>query len=199
MGAPSVIGLAVVCFVSTNIDNLLVTTAQLALTAEAKRRAVIAGQLAGFGIIVAASVLGAWLVADVPIRWIGLLGLAPITLGIRELVAHRRPEDAEPALESALPKASGFVSSALITLGNGGDNLAVYIPVLRRSGAAEGALFVLCLLAFDVLLCGGALALGRHRRTRMAVQRLGSSVKPVVYIVIGVIIVVRSGTLSHLI
>ena len=60
------------------------------------------------------------------------------------------------------------------------------------------SLFLLYLLVLDALLCAGALLLGRHPRTLVFVGKAGAYLIPVVYCVIGVIVLVRSGTLDGL-
>jgi cadmium resistance protein CadD (predicted permease) len=196
MTPAALVGVAVGSFVSTNIDNFLVTTAQFAAAPLQRVRRVAAGQLLGFAFIVLVSAAAAGALFELPTRWVGLLGLVPLALGIRGLVALRhRSQDQHDVNTSVAP---GLVAAALVTVGNGGDNLAVYIPILRASKLAEGIFFLLCLLVLDALLCAGALVLGRHPRTLGFVGRAGAYLVPVVYCVIGVIVLVRSGTFDGL-
>jgi cadmium resistance protein CadD (predicted permease) len=196
MTPAALIGIAAGSFVTTNIDNLVVTTAQFAAAPPQRVRRVAVGQLLGFAVILLASAAAAGALFELPTRWVGLLGLVPIALGIRGLVGLRhRSQDRYDVKTSVAP---GLVTTALVSVGNGGDNLAVYIPILRASTLAQGAFFLLCLLALDVLLCAGALLLGRHRRTLGFVGKAGAYLIPIVYCVIGVIVLVRSGTLDGL-
>jgi cadmium resistance protein CadD (predicted permease) len=97
-------------------------------------------------------------------------------LGIRGLVALRHRSQYQYDVKRSV--APGLVTASLVTVGNGGDNLAVYIPVLRESKLAESAFFVLCLLALDVLPCAGALLLGRHPGTLGFVGKAGAYLIP---------------------
>jgi cadmium resistance protein CadD (predicted permease) len=187
----SLLGLTLACFVSTNIDNLVVTTAQFAAAPPHRVRRIALGQLTGFLVIVGASAAAAGLLLEIPARWVGLLGLVPIALGVRGLLALRRPAGER---DPKWPVAAGFFTSTLVTIGNGGDNLAVYIPVLRQSDLAQGSFIVVGLIVLDVLLCGGAFLLGRHPRTLRVVDRAGAYLIPLVYCTIGVVVLVRAGT-----
>ncbi len=196
MGALSIIGLTTAAFASTNVDNGLATTAQLATSPPHRVRRIVSGQLAGFALIVALSAGGAAVLTEFPVWAVGLLGLVPIALGIRGFVElHRRRRDGTPRPE---PIGGGFFAAALVTVGNGGDNLAVYIPLLRQGSPLGGLLAVAWLLALDVGLCGLAVVVGRHPRTLAALERAGAWVTPLVYCVIGVAVLVRAGTFHHL-
>ena len=196
MAPAALVGIAVGSFVSTNIDNFVVTTAQFSAAPPQRVWRVVAGQFLGFAFIVLVSAAAAGALFELPTRWVGLLGLVPIALGIRGLMALRHRNQAQYDAQTSV--APGLVTAALVTVGNGGDNLAVYIPILRASKLAEGAFFLLCLLVLDALLCAGALLLGRHPRTLVFVGKAGAYLIPVVYCVIGVIVLVRSGTLDGL-
>jgi cadmium resistance protein CadD (predicted permease) len=192
----SIVGLTSVAFATTNVDNALATTAQLATSPPQRVRRIVAGQWSGFLVIVGLSAGGAAVLAAFPVWTVGLLGVVPITLGVRGFVALRRHRgDAAGRPESV---GSGFVAAALVTVGNGGDNLAVYIPLLRQAGPAAGTLAVVWLLALDVALCGLAVVLGRHPRTLATLQQAGAWVTPLVYCIIGIAVLVRAGTLRHL-
>ena len=195
MSALSAIGVTTAAFASTNVDNGLATTAQLATAPPHRVRRIVSGQLTGFATIVVLSAGGAAVLTAFPLWTVGLLGLVPIALGVRGLVAlrQRRSDAARPGAIGG-----GFFAAAIVTISNGGDNLAVYIPLLRQGSPAAGALAVVWLLALDVGLCGLAVVVGRHPRTLAGLERAGAWVTPLVYCVIGVAVLVRAGTLHHL-
>ena len=188
-------GVALASFVSTDVDNLVITSGQMAVAPPERLRAIAFGQLAGFSLLVAASAVAAAVLFDVPVRWIGLLGLVPLTLGVRALVALRRP-DASAA--PRWPVAGGALSAGLITIGNGGDNLAVYIPLFRGTGGVGTAVVVLVLLAADLVLLAIARVVGRHRTVLAGVERAGHYVIPFQYLAIGVAVLLRAGTIPGL-
>jgi cadmium resistance protein CadD (predicted permease) len=189
-------GVAVLSFASTNVDNFLVTTAQLAAAKPGRTRRIVEGEMFGTAVLVGASALVAAALVSIPTRWFGLLGLVPLTLGLRGLWALRRPE--ARVTTQKWPLAGGFTTSTAVTLGNGGDNLAVYIPLFRGTSVAGGALVVAVFAILDVLLCVAAVLVGRHPKTLRAVERGGVVVTPIVYCLIGVVVLLRAGTLSSL-
>jgi cadmium resistance protein CadD (predicted permease) len=76
----SVIGLGVVVFITTDIDDLLLLSAFFA-DQTIHTRAIVLGQFAGIGALTAISVVAALFALAVPEGWVGLLGLVPLALG----------------------------------------------------------------------------------------------------------------------
>lgn len=187
------LGVAAVSFAATNVDNLVVTTAQYAAAPVDRVRRITAGQLCGFAVVLGVSAGGAAALFEIPTRWIGLLGLVPLVLGLRGLVALVRSPDTPWG--SRWPVAGGFTTAALVTIGLSADNLAVYIPLFREHTVAAGAVVAACFTVFDVALCAGARLAGRHRRTVGFLQRVGSWLSPLVYCVIGVVVLIGAGTI----
>ena len=76
------------------------------------------------------------LLFEIPTSVIGLLGLVPLTLGGRGLLALRHPEGHSRVTRRAV--GGGFFAAAVVTIGAGGDNLAAYIPLFRVAPACVG-------------------------------------------------------------
>jgi len=196
-------GIAIVVYASTNIDDLLL----LALFfADPRMRvgAIVAGRLAGTALLVTLSAASALLALAVPPEWIALLGLVPLGLGVRLLIAllrARRAEDegarvedsSEDELAGRLTRtaASGFATQTFtvagVTLANSGDNLGVYIPLFAASPGAiatYAAGFVLMTLAWCLL---GYVVVNNpligHR-----IRRYGEALLPFVLIALGLFI-----------
>ncbi len=195
----ALIGIAAVSFVSTNIDNFLLASAQYAAAPPHRVRRITIGQLLGFALVVTASAAGAAALFEIPTAWIGALGLIPLALGVRAFLGlARRGANRDREANTRWPVAGGVITAALVTVGSSGDNLAVYIPLFHESTLLGGAAVVLCFIVFDLLLCWGAFALGRHPRTQGAVGRTGAWLTPIVYCIIGVVVLVRAGSLHWL-
>ena len=151
-------------FAATNADDLLLLAAFFA-DRNNRPAAVVLGQYAGIAALFGASVAMALAAAAIPDAALRLLGLLPIAIGVKSLL---RPSDAE----EKLPQAGRMASVAAVTIANGGDNLAVYVPLFAtRSGpelAVIGALFA----AMTALWCYAAArlvsqpALGRRLRSQ---------------------------------
>jgi cadmium resistance protein CadD (predicted permease) len=188
------LGTAIVVFVVTNIDDILLLAALFggALLA----RAVVAGQFAGIAVLTAVSVGAAYAATAVPGGWIRWLGLLPIALGLWLLVrlwrdrGARADDDDDVATERRLESTlhSQVVAVAAITIANGGDNLSVYIP-LFASDVSVIPLYVVVFTALTGLWCWLGWALVRNPVGGAVMARWGHILLPFVLIAIGVKIV----------
>src|SRR5271156_4198643 len=123
-------GLAIVLFVSTNVDDLLVLVGFFAHP-RFRARDIVAGQYAGVAVLFMLSVAGALLSLVIPRAYLGLLGIFPILIGIRRLLELRHdPAGTAPAnaLGTATGKYGNIASVALVAIANGADNVGVYLP-----------------------------------------------------------------------
>ena len=132
--AVSLAGAAAAAFVTTDVDNFLLASAQFAVAPADRLRRIGVGQFAGFMTLVGAALVASVALVDVPTRYIGLLGVVPLALGARRFVQWRRGQR-EITGPPGLPLVGGAGTAYVITLGSGGDNLAVYIPLFRLAGA----------------------------------------------------------------
>jgi cadmium resistance transport/sequestration family protein len=193
-----IVGTAAGVFAGTNVDDLIVLTVLfLAARASGRPKAwqVWAGQYGGIAALVLVSGLGALGLTLVPDRWVGLLGLVPLGLGVRGLIAAVRRVDGD---DEAPVVAGNAFAVAGVTIANGADNIAVYTPLFRTIGLGGT---VVTLVVFAVLIavwCLAASWLGSHRRVIAVVERWGHWLVPIVFIVIGAVIVAESGVLAEL-
>jgi len=195
-GLPAVLGLAAGAFAATNIDNAAVTVAMIAAAPAERAKRIALGQVIGFLVIVVASIGMAVLLFEIPTRVIGLFGLVPLALGLRGLLLLRHAEGRSRVARRAV--GSGVVAATVITIGAGGDNLAVYIPLFRVAGFAGTAVSLLVFALGELLLTLFVLRAGGHPRIRHAVTTFGVFAAPLLYCAIGVLVLVEAGTLSFL-
>ncbi len=170
-------------FVGTMIDNLFAFAAQLTLTPRARFSSVTVAQSLGVVMLVGlAAVVGSTL--DVlPIRAVGVLAAAPWALAWR-LWRHRHDELVESPRRGAL-------TTLLVTLGLGGDNLAVWIPLLRANGLVHEVALGLIFALWQVLFVAASWTLATHPRVIAWGQRSGRYFVPWLYVVLGFIILVE--------
>ncbi|WP_410561987.1 cadmium resistance transporter [Amycolatopsis sp. cmx-4-61] len=184
------LGRAAAMFAVTNVDDLVLLAVFFGRAAgrpgEEHRGAleVVAGQFLGFAAILAVSVagaLGAGLLPDGAVRWLGVL---PVLLGIRAAWQARNRDDDEPA------PATGVLGIALVCFANGGDNVGVYVPAFAATGPAGLVGYVVVFLLGVAVWC----VAGRFLATRPGIARVlarwGHVVLPVVLIALGVLILV---------
>lgn len=181
-------------FAATNIDDIVVLTVFFVAarrTGRPRPWQIVAGQYAGIGALVGVAVVVAAGLLVVPDPWTGLLGLLPIALGVRALLA-RRGDDEPPAV------VGGLLGVAGVTVANGADNVAVYVPVFRSLDPATGLVWLLVFAALVAVWCAAAALLGNHPRVVSLVGRAGHWLVPAVFIALGVVILTTSGVLPHL-
>jgi cadmium resistance protein CadD (predicted permease) len=182
-----VVAAAAGTFVGTDVDDLVVLTV-LFLAARAGRRPrpwqIWVGQYVGIAVLVGVSLLAALGLTVVPDRWVRLLGLLPLALGLWGFVqAVRGGEDDGPR-----PVAGTWPSVVGVTIANGADNLSVYTPIFRTLGPVAVSL---TLAVFAVGVAGWLLLaawLGSHRRIIAVVGRYGDWIVPGVFVLIGLVI-----------
>ena len=190
------VGLAFVAFASTNIDDIFVVSAFFAEPGM-RPRSVVIGQFVGIGALVLASLIAARLALTMPEGWVSLLGLVPLVLGVRRLVALRRSNDSDVgAGERRLQEEELVVESRIhsqvlavagVTIANGADNIAVYVPLFAASIGAIGVYSVVfaCMTA---LWCAVGYAAVNNRMVGGSLRRYGHVVLPLVLIVLGLYI-----------
>jgi cadmium resistance protein CadD (predicted permease) len=176
------IGIAVVMFAATNADDLVVLTIFFARPGCAPRQ-VLLGQLAGIGAVTAVSYTASRLALGVPHGWIPWLGIFPLLLGLRWLSLSRgRDLDAAPA-------ASAWWVVAGVTMANGGDNLAVYIPAFAIQTGTQNFITAATFLPLTLIWCGLACLAGRHPAWGPVISRICNRAAPFVLIVLGLWII----------
>jgi cadmium resistance protein CadD (predicted permease) len=81
-------------------------------------------------------------------------------------------------------------------IGNGGDNVAVLAPLFRVLGLADSVFVAAVLLVLDGVMCATALRAGRSSVIMRASERVGTILIPAVYTAIGILLLIRTGTLT---
>src|SRR5262245_37811878 len=115
------VGLAVVLFASTNLDDIFVLLVFLA-DPKFRVREVACGQYLGIAALVAISLVlsvVSLVMSPAYIRW---LGLVPILIGLKKLFDLWRNHD-EPDTTTTRPGLNQIFTVAAITIANGGDNI----------------------------------------------------------------------------
>lgn len=175
--------------VATNLDNLAVLLVLL-LTVGAGR-AVSGFVLSQALMLAAALALAVGTDRAVP-QWAGLLGLVPLTLGLRGLWTQHRSES-----QSALPslsRHSGLMGCTFLFLGLSFDSFLVMMPLLADSAplfriwALSGAALAVAGMALMAMVASRASAQSPHWVRRL--ERLG----PVVMVLVGLYVLLNTGT-----
>jgi cadmium resistance protein CadD (predicted permease) len=175
-------------FASTNIDDLFVLVGFFS-DQNASRRRIIVGQILGVIAIVALSLAVAFAALAFSPAHVGLLGVAPIVIGIGKLLRFSKSEDSPPAT-------GGVLQVAAITIANGGDNIGVYAPIFASQGPLEMSGMVAIFAALTLAWCFAALWLVSHAALGGPLRRYGHILLPFVLIGLGGLILYRSGAVN---
>jgi len=196
---PASAATAVALFAATNVDDLVVL-ALLSATSQAagrpRRWEIWAGQYLGFAVLVGLSLAAGRGLSLVPARWLWLLALIPLVIGVVTLAAAfrsaRRGDQSTPSLPrvTGVPKVrwlawmAGVVGVGTLTVVDGADNLAAYTPVFATADAARIAVTLVVFAVGVAAWCAAGALLTRHHRITNALQRYGRWILPAAFILI---------------
>lgn len=131
-------------------DNIYLTGFFSEVNRTFRPKHIVVGELLGLTALIALSLLGFLLGLVVESTWIGLLGILPILIGLRNLFDLRKTSN-EDKSDNLIrnSKYKGFDSRkrsfwdvirdpqtykvSAVTLSNGGNNLGIYIPLFASS------------------------------------------------------------------
>jgi cadmium resistance protein CadD (predicted permease) len=187
---------AAVAFAGTTIDDLIVLAALfLARRTNGGPSAwvIVAGQYAGFAAVLAVALAVAGGLQIVPERWIGLLGLVPIGVGVCGLWRLRHTDDG-----SRRPLVTTVTGIATITFANGADSITVFTPLFRGLPPSSWLSLAALLFVLVALWCAVGALLGSHRRAMGTLGRVAHWLVPAVFIAVGLLILITSGVLTAL-
>jgi cadmium resistance protein CadD (predicted permease) len=132
------IAIGMSAFAATNIDDIFVLMMFLSSLTFPVRQ-IILGQYIGIGLLVTISALGSFIPLVIPTYIIGLLGIAPIIIGIKLVTFRKKNEFNSKSKETAQDKKKNNLTFAAVavTFSNGGDNIGVYTPLFAKYNTAS--------------------------------------------------------------
>jgi cadmium resistance protein CadD (predicted permease) len=195
------IGLAIALFVSTNIDDVFVLLGFFA-DPKFKMRQIVVGQYLGIIGLYGASVVASLIALVIAPAFIGLLGLAPIAIGLKKAWDLRKGADASEAASEDHEKASAghgnVVAVAAVTLANGGDNISIYTPLFAARSAYDVAVIGVVFALMTLVWLWAARWLTHHRTLGAPIRHYRHRVVPFVLIALGILILDEAGTFELL-
>ncbi|QLE54486.1 cadmium resistance transporter [Nostoc sp. TCL26-01] len=204
----------IVAFVATNIDDTIILLLLFSQRdANFRRRHIWLGQYLGFAIIILASLPGFFGGLVVRRELIGLLGILPIVIGVKQLM-NREVENLEiQAVTDDLQKSTPtnsllyFIVSILhpqtykvaaVTIANGGDNISIYIPLFAGQNLAGLGVILGVFFVMIGVWCAMTDWLSRQAPITYVLSRYGKAIVPFVLIGLGLFIMYERGTFSLL-
>ncbi len=195
------VGEAVVLFISTDLDDVFVL---LGFFADPRFRIqqIVAGQFIGIAVLYLVSVVGSWVSLVLPPGVVGLLGLVPITMGLKSAWELWTPSDANERVSTGNRRSpignANIASVFAMTIANGGDNVSVYIPLFAVRSGSNIAIMGIVFGIMTAIWLTFAYWLTRHRAIGAPVRRYTRQLMPFVFIALGVFILYQGGTVKLL-
>lgn len=178
-------------FISTNLDDMVVLLLlnEEIINRRLRVREVMYGQVAGILVIGAVS----WLVsiglsqfAPSLTRWLGIL---PILIGLKMLITNLRNT---PGDEQTIPVQTKSWQNVLailgLTLAGGGDNLAVYIPVLQHTTPIRAAVMILLFIPLTLGWIGLSILIARIPPIKWVLAQYTDKLVPAIFIGLGILL-----------
>lgn len=197
------VGLGIGAFLATNIDDLFIL-----MVFFANRRfpasQIVLGQYVGMGSLLAVSLLGLLIALVVPSNLIGLIGLFPIAIGIKEFLELRKKDDSEGNKEQSTHSLQSkriaaylpFLTVAAVTF-SGGEEIGIYASLFATNNeVGEIITIVSASMALTGIWCGLAHYLVNRHFLAERFHSIGEKVLPFVLIGLGVYILAEAFLLA---
>jgi cadmium resistance protein CadD (predicted permease) len=179
-----VIGLA--AFASTNTDNLFLL---MILFAERRvaARSIVAGEYVACTVVLGICGTTVLITQAVPIHWLALLGVAPLTIGLSKALRLFLSSDDSTQLNPKTSRTSAL-SVALLALAISGDNIGVYGALFPTLANWQVVVLMLQFLLLLGIWCAAAKFLATRPALGDVLHSTAYAVMPLVLIGIGLLI-----------
>jgi cadmium resistance protein CadD (predicted permease) len=198
------VGVGIAAFVSTNIDDLLILMAFFA-TPRFPPFQIVLGQYIGMGSLIAVSLLGLLIALVVPRNLIGLIGLFPIAIGIKELLElhkksndyHNKDNEEEQLAKQHLQRSKKiaylpFLTVAAVTF-SGGEEIGIYTSLFATNNeVSQIIMLVSVVMVLTGFWCGLANYFVNHSFLADRFRHIASRLLPFVLIGLGIYILVEA-------
>jgi cadmium resistance protein CadD (predicted permease) len=193
----ALVGVGIVAFVSTNIDDLFILMVFFA-TPRFTPSQIVFGQYIGMGSLIGVSLAGSLIALVLPRNLIGLIGLFPIAIGIKELLElHKKgdKEDDEKLAKKLLQSNKTrlpFLTVAAVTF-SGGEEIGIYTTLFATNNEV-GVIIILILvvMVLTAFWCFLANYLVKHSFLANIFRSIGTRVLPYVLIGLGIYILAEA-------
>jgi cadmium resistance transport/sequestration family protein len=166
---------------------------------------IVCGQYLGFTVLVIASLPGFFGGAIAPREWIGLLGILPIIIGIKQLLNREAETPEIQDYSASSDRGQSFLFSILnpqiykvagVTVANGSDNISIYIPLFAGSNIVQLGVTLGVFFVMVGIWCAVAFLLTRQPTIAAVLSRYGGYIVPFVFIGLGLWIMYERGTFN---
>ena len=204
----------IIAFTVTNIDDMMILLLLFSeIDSNFRKRHIFIGQYLGFFAIIMLSLPGFFGGLFIQREWLGLLGIIPIAIGMKQLI-NQQTESTEvqtvnpdfPQLLHPNPTWSFLLSIfhpntyqvAAITIANSGDNISIYIPLFAGQDFVSLGIIIAVFLAMVGLGCGIAYLLTSQVTIGYILSGYGRAIIPFILMALGLFILYDRGTFKLL-
>ena len=152
MDFPALVGVGIAAFVSTNIDDLFILMVFFA-TPRFPSSQIVLGQYIGIGSLIGVSLAGSLIALVLPHNLIGLIGLFPVAIGIKELLdLHKKSDEEDEKISKKLLWSKKtqlpFLIVAAVTF-SGGEEIGIYTTLFATNNEV-GTIIILISVNYNV-------------------------------------------------
>ena len=189
---------SVLAYLSTEIDDLL---SLFILFGKAEKRwekiAIVLGKYLGLALLAVCSAVFAHYLSKIPLQYVGFLGLVPFALGIKFAVDSITGKSEEDDDSGKINKTGFFVmvlTTFLITIADGGDNIAVYISFFTSLSGWEYGIAAAVFVILQAAFCAVAWIFVSAAPVKLFIQKSEKILVPLLFCALGIYILVEDGT-----
>jgi cadmium resistance transport/sequestration family protein len=204
------IAAGVTAFFATNIDDILILMVFFSqVSPQFRPWHIVLGQYLGFCVLIVASLPGFLGGQIIPEPWVGLLGIMPIAIGIRQFLYRSKNQELEVQTVASEASVSflyklpiiGTLAQlfpaqlypvSLVTIANGGDNIGIYLPLFASADLSSALVILVVFFLLIGVWCWVAYLLSTHPIIANALTKYGEAIVPLVLIVLGFYILIDS-------
>ncbi len=187
---------SILAFSTTNLDDIFILTLFFS-NPEFKSKNIIAGQYLGIMALIGISLVGSFIGLIIDPKFIGLLGLIPIYMGIKSalnLTRKKVEEERNIKVDTPDRNTRQVISVSSVTIANGGDNISIYVPLFTTLAMSEKLLMTFIFLLMTALWCFLAWYSSKHPMIQQTIKKYGHVITPFVFILLGLYIMYESDT-----
>lgn len=185
------VAIGIAAFAATNIDDIFLLMMFFSSRSFPVRHVVL-GQFLGIGLLIIISALGSLISLVVPIHVIGLMGIVPIVIGIKNLVEIRKKDNSlsrQVIQDNRNRSYLSFLSVAAVTFSNGGDNIGVYVPLFSNYNTISQITgLTVIFVMMTAVWCAAAYYFVNHPLIVSRIRHIGNIILPFVLIGLGIYI-----------
>jgi cadmium resistance protein CadD (predicted permease) len=193
---PALVGIGIAAFVSTNIDDLFILMVFFA-TLRFPSFQIVLGQYTGMWSLMGVSLAGSLITLVFPRNLIGLIGLFPIAIGIKELLELHKKDDKEDDDKLAKKLRSKKIQLPFLTVASvtfsGSEEIGIYTSLFATNNEAAAIIILISVvMVLTAFWCFLANYLVKHSFLADIFRSMGSRVLPYVLIGLGLYILAEA-------